>query len=194
VLPGFGHPRESYFSSGPAAALLVLGERELALTHLKYQITSLEDVFTGRRQSVESLWSARAAGFGTIGPLLVQALSDESDLVRKQSVSVIGRFGPEAEAAFDAVESTARSDADDITRVQALKALAAIAPGDVDRLLPLLVELTSDPEYRVRGESAQQIGRLGEAARAARPALEPLVDDPDKFVQVRARWALRRLR
>jgi HEAT repeat protein len=194
LLPGQTHPRESYFSSGPAAALLVLGERDIALGLLEHQVTSLEDAFTGRREAVESLWSARGAGFDQIGPLLMLALADESDLVRQQSLSVLKRLGPDAEPAFGAVAAAARNDADPFTRVSAVETLVAIAAGDVARLLPLLVELTGDAEYRVRGEAALQIGRLGRRAREARPALERLTADPDGWVQRRARWALGRLR
>jgi len=193
MLPGNRAPRERYFSSGPAAALLVLGERDLALELLDYQVTSLEDAFSGRRGAVESLWYARAAGYDDIGPLLVKALSDTSKLVRRRSLSVLERLGPAAEPALESVTEVVRSDPDDFTQVAAMQTRWAIVDGDVDRLLPLLVECTEDAEYRVRGEAARQIGRLGRSARSARPAIERLTSDPHKWVQGRARWALRRL-
>ncbi len=171
----------------------MLGERDLALELLDYQVTSLEDAFSGRRGAVESLWYARAAGYGDIGPLLVKALSDTSKLVRRQSLSVLERLGSMAEPALESVTDVVRSDPDDFTQVAAMQTRWAIVDGDVDRLLPLLVECTEDAEYRVRGEAARQIGRLGRSARSARPAIERLTNDPHKWVQGRARWALRRL-
>jgi HEAT repeat protein len=191
LLPLSKAPRDLPESSGPAAALLVVGGKDLGLGHLDYQLRELPDY--ERRVVVASLWHARSAGFETLLPLMQRALKDPSEVVRRDTLLMLQRFGPEAVSVYPAlVESF--EDPDEHARVAALQAAWVVTEGDPERLLPHLIECLKDPGYRVRANAAQLIGRMGRAAASAAPALEQMADDPESWPRRSAARALRRVR
>ena len=192
LLPIWKAPRDLSESSGPAAALLVAGGKERGLEHLGYQLRALPSD-SDRRVVVASLWYARSTGFETLLPLIRVALKDRARVIRTDTLQLVQRFGLEAAPAYPALLESV-TDPDEFARVEALKALWEVTGGDPERLLPLYVKCLEDPGYRVRGQAARLIGRMGRAAASAAPALERMANDPDTVARRSAARALRRVR
>jgi HEAT repeat protein len=122
-------------------------------------------------------------GLVAIGEPLVPFLLQE---IRKpggfrRSFEFLGRMGPEAKAAIRALIEMAKDESRESERSSAIRALVEIAPGNPEaaEAVPTLVRILRDaesPPY-LRGESAQLLGVLGEAAGVAVPYLDRLLLD-----------------
>jgi len=69
---------------------------------------------------------------------------------------------------------------------------AALRQGDPEAV-PILIELLKDDNSVVRQEAILILARIGGPARAAIPALQQALNDPDEQVRARATTALRQI-
>jgi len=128
----------------------------------------------------------RALGPGAI-PALVAVLLDESPATHWPTAGgLLHGLGP---AAFAAVrEAVANAPGDEARR----RASWAFVGFGVDAM-PLYEQSLRHASPRVRADAAQALQCLGEAAAPAALALVALLGDPDRVVQQRALWALKRM-
>jgi HEAT repeat protein len=112
-------------------------------------------------------------------PGLCEALQDSDTQVRWWAAHALAAFKEKAKAAVPHLIETLK-DADQSVRGEAVTALGKIGaePGVVQALIGMLHD--SDPH--IRRASAESLGNLGPAARAAIPALEALRHGAYEFV------------
>jgi CubicO group peptidase (beta-lactamase class C family) len=120
---------------------------------------------------------------------LVDALKGGDPQGREAAALALGRVGPEAAAAVEALVATF-SDPDIYLRGAAAVALAQIGQAAV----PALIRALGDAKAEVRWSAAIAIGRAGQAGRAAIPALITAVSDTDDNVRYTSAVALGGLR
>jgi HEAT repeat protein len=114
---------------------------------------------------------------------------DDSDLdPRTQAASALGAYGPVAKSAVPAlIRKLAKGDPD--FRIAVIKGIEGIGT-DGAPALGALANLFTDPDQRIRAESARVVGRFGAKAKPFVPGLERLVEDPDLDVRKAATAAL----
>jgi HEAT repeats len=137
-------------------------------------------------------WALAEAGPAAASalPQLRRLLHDPDPLARAGAALALGRIGGGALPALaELVESLA--DPDDRVRWRAAGALDSIGPGTV--AVEPLTRLVHDPSCPGRGLAAQELGRVGSAARSAVPELIGAAADPRPDVRWRAVWALGRI-
>jgi HEAT repeat protein len=152
-------------------------------------------------------------------PELINALQDDSPVVRRRAVRAIGFIGPAAAEGALAALIAATEDLDDSVSLQAMATLgefgavaapaipalmSAVWTGDVRRravsgvtltriggpAVPSLIQSLSHPAAEVRAKAAHLLGQIGPAAFEARPALEALLLDGDESARKEAALAL----
>ena len=121
---------------------------------------------------------------------LRRLLHDPDALARAGAARALGRIGGGALPALaELVESLA--DPDNRVRWRAAGALDSMGPGTI--AVEPLTRLVRDPSCPGRGLAAQELGRVGSAARSAVPELIGAAADPRPDVRWRAVWALGRI-
>jgi HEAT repeat protein len=113
--------------------------------------------------------------------LLIEALKDRSDKVRKRAAESLGDLGPGAAPAVGALVEAVK-DPDPAVSWTAVDALGQVGP-DAEAAVPTLIAACK--EARLRGAAVEALGLIGRKARAAVPALEQVLRGDD----VRVRWA-----
>jgi HEAT repeat protein len=119
------------------------------------------------------------------GPDLVTALSDPDALVRDVAAQAVGKLAPDVPGAVPALVKLFP----DKTAVRAVSNFKRAGAEAVPHLLPLL----NDPKLDVptRRQVIRTLGKIGEPAKAAVPALIELTDkDPDAGIREQAAEAL----
>jgi HEAT repeat protein/lysophospholipase L1-like esterase len=120
-------------------------------------------------------------------PELMRLLQDGDPFVRAGAAYALGGIGSAAAAAVPALIARL-ADPDERVRWRAVDALGKIGPRvDSVELLAVLVREAACPG---RGLAAEQLGRVGSAARQAVPDLIEAVSDARPDVRWRAVWAL----
>lgn len=149
-----------------------------------------------------------------------QLLDDDSPEVQANAALSLGKLGPDAAQAGEALVRAALTGSAEV-REQAMRAIALIQPpessqayvaglGDAselvrilasagllnaetipDEVLPAVVEALRDPEVRVRANAAGILGRLDAAPAQAVPALIDCVADPNDALRINAAKALK---
>ena len=109
-------------------------------------------------------------------PALIKVLKDSDRVARILAANLAGRFGQKAKAAVPILETWVGSK-DRSSHIKALGNIMMIDPTRAVDLLPVLTEALESDDDRMRREAIWVIGSLGELARAAIPALKPLLDD-----------------
>ncbi|MCX7805152.1 MAG: HEAT repeat domain-containing protein [Planctomycetota bacterium] len=66
---------------------------------------------------------------GKAVPILIEALRDKRDIVRRYAAQTLGNIGPEASAAIPALKDVEARDSDDVTRAAAKWAISRISGG-----------------------------------------------------------------
>ena len=126
----------------------------------------------------------------TIGPpavpSLIKALAHPT--LRGPVASILGRMGPEAAPATDALAKLL-TDSNPSVRVEAAHALAAIGP-DAKAAVPALIKALADPEPAPRYAAVLALGRIGPAARAADLPLLDIIKKSDDTLSLLSAWAL----
>jgi HEAT repeat protein/S1-C subfamily serine protease len=136
---------------------------------------------------------AAAEGLEQIGNMtqsqidaVTQALRDDSAEVRLASVNALKRMGEEADSAVPALRQCLR-DPDARVRIQALRTLAQLGPiaaKDQATVPDISRALREDKNHDVRSEAAVALGKMGQAAVPALPALEDALKDTNRDVRV----------
>ena len=126
-------------------------------------------------------------------PRLLRGLEDVEDpVLRMTSARAIGRLGP---SAASATEALARRLADDDPMV---RAMSAAAIGKVGRAagaaIPRLRRALEDPVVPVLFWVLDALGRMGADADDALPAIEARLDHAHESVRNAARLAVERIR
>lgn len=186
-------------------------------------IRLLAEALSDREQQIRELAALALAEFGPDAryalPELIQALQDESPVVRRRAIRAIGVIG--AVAVDDALPAliAATEDSEESVVLHAISTLGDLGPlamaavpalvsalwtGDSRRraiagvalwrigpeVVGSLVQSLTHPSPDVRGSVAHLLGRFGDAASAAVPALRCLLSDADEVVRREAREAL----
>jgi 3-methyladenine DNA glycosylase AlkD len=122
-------------------------------------------------------------------PMLIAALDDKSEMVRREAAAALRQIGPAASSAAPALARGLRdsqsSDAGDF-----LWALTALGSEGITQALPDILEMLSSRDRQVRYTACYAAGTIGPAAREAVPILEKNLQEPDKFLQLASAWAL----
>ncbi len=123
---------------------------------------------------------------GHIGPaaqeatdIAIEGCCNDDKGISYASMYVLGQLGPQAMRAKDALKAHLDSDAR-YHAATAAWALAMIDPGDPDLIskgVPLFVETLDSENPNVRREAAIALGKLGQPAKSALPALKKATGD-----------------
>ncbi len=152
---------------------------------------------------------AAAQALGGIGPeprevlplfrdeLAAQELSEATGRYRTTlAAAILEMSGPDDPAIRSYVKRLGRAGSSWIpmTRVEAVKALAALGPAASPAVDSLRSSLREDREPKIRGLAAEALGGIGAAARPALPdLLEARTDDDEEYVRKRADAAIARI-
>ncbi|MEW4488881.1 HEAT repeat domain-containing protein [Thalassoglobus sp. JC818] len=108
-------------------------------------------------------------------PVFIEALRDESWLVRRDSSEALGEMGPDAKAAVPVLFAMLDSDEDENMARDALRAIDAAGPESV----ALLIEGLDSENYRKRYYALFLLGKAGPDAREALPKLRQLLEETE---------------
>ncbi len=153
-------------------------------------IPSLKD--PSPKIQVQTAWALRSMGESPepILPVLIAKLKDPNPDIRSLSAETLGQLGQAAKPAVPAL-ITALNDpnpqSDALARTKTAEALGQL--GEIGELMTAL----QNKNPLVRWRAAYVLGKMGATAKVAIPALTIASQDPDEFVQRRAKEALKRL-
>lgn len=125
---------------------------------------------------------------------LVEQTTSRDVGLRLRAVKTLGSLKAEAAAAVPAVVWALNDPDGDVRRaaVTALRLIQPQAKPSKELIQAIVVDLT-DPDDNLRLNAVRTLGKLGTAASAALPALQPLLTDPDKDVRRAAGEAIIKL-
>jgi HEAT repeat protein len=125
---------------------------------------------------------------------LVAQLKSKDETIRLRAVKAIARLGPNARLAAADVYTTL-ADIDRDVRHAAVATIQAILPNEKPSpaIIKVYVLDLQDPDETIRLRAAKVLGRFGQAAVSAVPALEAALDDSDKDVKRAVIEALTRI-
>jgi HEAT repeat protein len=181
ALEGDDHPARSQ----AIATLGSMGPQALPL---------LERVLTESKDPLEgpAIYRALAAidpGRKSPDSVLITMLANKDRDVRLAALRIAQEVGPEAKGCVHAVEREL-DDNDSLVKTVAKHTLVAIDPGNTPLVSHLLKIWSTSTEPGERQEAADLLGRCGERARNAIPALRSGLDVEDREVQGAAAAAL----
>jgi HEAT repeat protein len=120
-------------------------------------------------------------------PALIDVLSGPDTPVRYAAVRALGKIGPQARGAVPALARRLMDRDQPLKfREEAALSLGLIGEAGVPELLKALKDVNAPPTKDVRPIVVISLGRAGEAARPAAPALAEALQDKDPKVR---RWA-----
>lgn len=140
-----------------------------------------------RRRLTSLKWRRASVPVATVDPIqlavqvLQGALADRSLMVRAIAVRSLGRIGPPAAVATDAVISLLR-DENESVRLEAILAVGKLA-GPSAVTVAALIDTLQDASPELRATAARELGAMGTDAAAAFSALALLLRDPDDQVR-----------
>jgi HEAT repeat protein len=135
---------------------------------------------------VEHVLNALATVGAPAVPNLIEALEHEK--VRPMVAYVLGRIGPQAEAATQALAELL-GDANPATRREAAIALAKIGPA-AKQAVPALIEAMETRRQSEDYGPVYALGSIGPAAAPAKPALLKAMSGKDETLALFSAWAL----
>jgi HEAT repeat protein len=125
-------------------------------------------------------------------PRLRESLTDDWELIRRESLTALGMMGEAALPAAKEIEARLEDSNADV-RAEALHALVMIGVEPKQYVGPA-IKMLSDENGAVRSEAVFALGTAGPAAAAAGPRLRQMVGDSgDGFFRNVAAWALVRV-
>jgi HEAT repeat protein len=130
-------------------------------------------------------------------PALVEALKDDSPLVRWQAAMVLAGIGPDAKEALPALKEARDAEIKRPEVSPDVVTAAALAEvqlgGDPAEPVAAVVELLKTPNAQLRYYVARVLGRFGRKGAGATEALTGLLDDMAEAVRAQAADSLRAL-
>jgi len=154
-----------------------------------------------RYQAVKALEKQGPAATEAV-PALATALADSDPHVRYRSAKVLSKIGYEAAAAADALahalDKSLQGPGSPVqeaekTRYYLVKTLSNLDDQALPALAGLIRTLQQDTDPNTRYYAVKALGKIGAAAKTARPALEKLRKDPDQKVRRAAGQALAKI-
>ncbi len=135
-----------------------------------------------RQRAIATLTKIGSSPRTEVEPILLTALDHTDAVVRGSAALALGRRGV-PQAADELIAMIVRG-ADDVEAAESLGRIARSRPGDIERRVDLALATFADGEVRLRLTQA-----LGEVhSEEATAILRRLVDDPDRRVQLTARY------
>lgn len=135
-----------------------------------------------RSVAATAIGNLGAAATTAVPELMAQLKSDPMKEARETAARALGRIGkaaPDERRPVPALRAAAKDDADAVTRVVALGALAMM-PVETPEQIVAIRKFLHHEEPLVRMKAAHALGMLGAAARAAAPEIVPvLANEPD---------------
>lgn len=123
-------------------------------------------------------------------PLLREALKRPEPHVRTMACEAIGLFGPSAAAALPELTELVKKRAEAPVEAEAaLRAIAMLGPAAASAV-PLLTEAVAEDGAPWQMSAGVALGRIGEQARPAVPALQRLIASDRPAPRTVAAWAL----
>lgn len=154
-----------------------------------------DDDATLRREALFALGSIGPGASGAVEKI-VSKLSDDDADVAHAACYALGKIGAGAQAALPALAKQMESK-DDFQQIACVWACLKISPDDAqlkEKAVPFMVKALSDEREVVRVEAAYTLGELGDAGKAAIPALEKALTDSSPAVQAAAKESLKALK
>jgi HEAT repeat protein len=121
-------------------------------------------------------------------PILIEGLSDEWELVRKECVIALGALGPRAKSASEKLMSLL-NDPDPLVRAEAAVTLHRVGT-TAQTLVPVLIKGLEDDAPHVRFASAYVLGMIGQEAESAVLQLKGMMNHHEELDRTLAAWAL----
>lgn len=123
-------------------------------------------------------------------PALTRALADADLKVRTAAAKALGRFGPEAASAAEALAAAATNSSHPyFLRLAATVSLGRVGPGAGETAAELLANLQA-PQAIVRAATATALGRIASGPSVSVPALVAALGDEDAYVRQNASRAI----
>jgi HEAT repeat protein len=124
-------------------------------------------------------------------PGLIQALSHPRREMRFLAARELGKLGPDARDASEALIGAMKQEKDAHGRVVLASNLARVAP-DNPAVISAFTNHALDPNNKldVRILALDHLGQLKQKAKDAVPALEKLTKDKEEVIRKQAVWAL----
>ena len=133
----------------------------------------------------------------TVVPLIVNAMQDNSPLVRMMAVKALNKIDPQNPASSNSVSVLAGCVTAPPGNTPSAANEAVVALGefhrDPDVAVPALIQALQSNESWVRANAAAALGRFGGQAKSAIPALQKALVDSDAGVRNQAAAALKRI-
>jgi HEAT repeat protein len=123
-------------------------------------------------------------------PEIAEALTDGNVAVQEMALLALETIGPEAKVAIPQLREAAKAGANKEVRPLALDVLCRVDPGSRETIA-LIVSAMQD--VRIRYPLVEDLGRLGQKAKSALPALDDALNDKDPSVREAAAEALRKI-
>jgi HEAT repeat protein len=173
---------------GAAYALVRIGAEE-AVPELQRLVQETND----RREQLAAAWALvmlqpDAEHSAQAVPILIEGLSDDWELVRKECALALAALGPRAAPASEKLTSLLK-DADPLVRAEAAVALHHVGT-EAQTLVPLMIKGLEDDSPHVRYASAYVLGLLGADAKPAVLQLQGMMNHHQEMDRILAAWAL----
>jgi Arc/MetJ family transcription regulator len=128
---------------------------------------------------------ATGFGFEDEVSVLISALEDEDNGVRRDAAKALGEMGDSR--ALEPLILVLLEDDDKYVRADVARALGVL--GDTGAVEPLMQALLEDEDSSVRDNAAEALGVLGDS-RAVEPLIQALLEDEESSVRIEAAKAL----
>ncbi|MEX2666881.1 HEAT repeat domain-containing protein [Candidatus Uabimicrobium amorphum] len=112
-------------------------------------------------------------------PALIPLLQDQNSGVRSSAVSALGLFGKKAEKAVPSIVSLLKDPDEDVRR-KTEKSLKNIGTAET---ITVFIQLLQNQDSVIRSFAVEILGRIGEKAHSAVPALILALKDQDSWVR-----------
>ena len=134
----------------------------------------------------------------TVVPLIVNAMQDNSPLVRMMAVKALNKIDPQNSASSNSVSVlagcvTGFSTGDTPTAANEAVVMLGELHLEPDVAIPALVQALQGGQDFFRANAAAALGRFGGQAKSAIPALQKALEDSDARVRNQAAAALKRI-
>lgn len=125
-------------------------------------------------------------------PYLMDALSSDRSLARKEALAAIGKLGAAANSATDKLMELALSDPEPVVRSEAMHTLALL-PQVPDESLPIAVAAMNDDDPVIRNSARFLLGQMGPKAKETAAELKKGIREGSELDRIVSAWALLRV-